>query len=398
MMHLKNSKLPVLFLSAVLVFAACKKDSDNPATEPPVTEPLSMAAAKPGDTIIITGENFSEVAANNTVKFNGVTATVVSATATQIVVVIPANASSGTITVTVNGKTTEVGTLTIAPLTLYTIKESDSSWVPKRLIAIDPANGKETEIATLTGLPQYSVYRIKYLAATNEIVRYNDSGTMLLKINVTTKAESAVRLSGDWKKRFDQLVTDKSGALYSIQDAYSGNTYETKLVKIDPKTGSVSVIQSANAGYLLDLVYVPARNEIAGIADGTKLFRLNLTTKDTASIQLTSQSSDVRFTQLVVDNQSNLIASRNLDPAPPAVYSSQLVKIEPVTGAQTVVTALSEYFPFSYGTLTFLPERNEITGIWNNTSLYRFNVTTKATSMTPVNTIADIHYNGITHN
>jgi hypothetical protein len=396
MKYLKNHKPVVVFLSALLLFAACKKDNDPPP--PPVTEPLSLSTAKPGDTIVIKGQNFSDVAANNTVKFNDVTATVVSATATEIKVVIPANATSGPITVTVNGHTTEVGNLTITPLTLYTIKESDSSWVPKRLIAIDPVSGKETEIATLTGLPQYSVYRIQYLAATNEIVRYNDSGTVLLKINVTTKAESSVRLSGDWKKRFDQLVTDKSGALYGIQGTYSGNMYETKLVKIDPKTGSVSVIQAANTGYLLDLVYVPARNEIAALADGTKLFRLNLTTKDTASLQLTSQSSDVRFTQLVVDNQSNLIASRNLDPAPPAVYSSQLVKIEPVTGAQTVVTALSEYFPFSYGTLAFLPERNEITGIWNNTSLYRFNVSTKATSMLTINTKDDIHYNGITHN
>jgi hypothetical protein len=395
MMYLKNQNLLVLFLSALLLFAACKKDSDSPATEPPATEPLSVAAAKPGDTIIIKGQNFNEAAGKNTVKFNGIEATVVSATATEIKVVIPANATSGAITVTVNGKTAEVGTLTIAPLTLYTIKESDSISVPKRLVAIDPANGKETEIATLTDFPLWSQSRIQYIAATNEIVRYNDSGTLLLKINVTTKAQSSVMLSGDPKKRYEQLVTDKSGALYGIQDIYNGNTNETTLVKIDPKTGSVSTIKSIGY-YWRSLAYVPARNEIAGIINGRKLFRLNLTTKDTSSAQLTLDLNYVTFSGLIVDNQSNLIAYRS-NFANPNNYHAELVQINPITGEQTLVTNLSEYNPF-YGTLTFLPERNEIAGIWNASSLYRFNVSTKATSMLPVNTVKDIYYSGMTHN
>lgn len=397
MMYLKNKKPLTIFLSALLLFAACKKDADNPTSETPVTEPLSVAAAKPGDTIIIKGQNFSEVAANNTVKFNGVTATVVSATATEIKVVVPAGATSGSITVTVNGTTTEVGSLTIAPLTLYTIKESDSTLAPKRLIAIDPANGNQTEIAILTGLPEFEMYKIQYLAATNEIVRYNDSGTVLLKINITTKAQSSVRISNNSRVRFKQLVTDKSGNLYATQHKEIEN--EVVLVKLDPVSGNNTAVKSIGATYnWQNLVYVPARNEIAGIIEGRRLFRLNLTTKDTASAQLVSIFDNIGFTELVTDNQSNLIGCRNENPAPPADYSSHLVKINPVTGEQTLVTTLSEYYPFSYSGLTFLPERNEITGIWNDTGLYRFNVSTKASSTLTINTQDAIHYNGITHN
>src|SRR5688572_12636503 len=116
-------KLLLIFISAISLLTACKKDADAPPQpDPPVTEPLTIAAAKPGDTLFIKGENFSDVIANNTVKVNGVAATVVVASATELKVIIPANATSGTVTVTVNGKTTEVGSIIIAPFTLYAYK------------------------------------------------------------------------------------------------------------------------------------------------------------------------------------------------------------------------------------------------------------------------------------
>ena len=76
--------------------------------------PMSGA---PGNTITILGQGFSTVAANNVVKMNGVAATVVSATATQLVIQVPAGTTSGQITVTVNGVTVSSGpTLVFNPL------------------------------------------------------------------------------------------------------------------------------------------------------------------------------------------------------------------------------------------------------------------------------------------
>jgi hypothetical protein len=65
--------------------------------------PLSGATCS---TVTITGTNFSSVAEDNTVKFNGVVASVTSASATQLVVAVP-NATTGKITITTNGYTAE---------------------------------------------------------------------------------------------------------------------------------------------------------------------------------------------------------------------------------------------------------------------------------------------------
>lgn len=53
-----------------------------------------------GTAVTISGTGFSTTPSQNTVKFNGVTAAVTSATATQLVATVPAGASTGTISVT----------------------------------------------------------------------------------------------------------------------------------------------------------------------------------------------------------------------------------------------------------------------------------------------------------
>jgi len=73
------------------------------ATTPAVLDFPTMGVA--GSTITISGINFSTIAANNIVSFNGIPATVISATTTQLVVTIPATATPGYITVTVGGQT-----------------------------------------------------------------------------------------------------------------------------------------------------------------------------------------------------------------------------------------------------------------------------------------------------
>jgi hypothetical protein len=55
--------------------------------------------------VTITGTNFSATPANNTVKFNGTTATVISSTATSISTTVPSGATTGKISVTVSGNT-----------------------------------------------------------------------------------------------------------------------------------------------------------------------------------------------------------------------------------------------------------------------------------------------------
>ena len=66
---------------------------------------FSPAQAKAGETVTITGTNFSATLSANTVKFNGVQAIVLTASVTSLTVTVPANATTGKITVAIGGNT-----------------------------------------------------------------------------------------------------------------------------------------------------------------------------------------------------------------------------------------------------------------------------------------------------
>jgi hypothetical protein len=108
----------LFFLTVVLIFQGCKKSDDSNPTPTPTNAPaitsFSPSSDTTGGTIIITGTNFSPSAVNDVVTINGIPATVISATSTQLTIKVPSGASNGNITVTVNGQTaTSSGSFTL---------------------------------------------------------------------------------------------------------------------------------------------------------------------------------------------------------------------------------------------------------------------------------------------
>jgi hypothetical protein len=76
----------------------------------PVVTAFSPDHALEGESITITGNHFSAIKENNEVKFfNNVLATITSASATQLVVTVPAGASNGSVTITTEEKSTTSG-------------------------------------------------------------------------------------------------------------------------------------------------------------------------------------------------------------------------------------------------------------------------------------------------
>jgi len=71
------------------------------ATGTPTITSFSPANGSAGTNVTITGTNFNTTPANNIVNFNGIAATVVSSTATSIVTIAPAGATTGPISITV---------------------------------------------------------------------------------------------------------------------------------------------------------------------------------------------------------------------------------------------------------------------------------------------------------
>jgi YD repeat-containing protein len=90
----------------------------------------------PGRTITVYGQNFSPNAAGDQVTVNGVVETVLSATATTLVVQLAAGTMSGPVAVTVNGVTATSGTLQI------------SASIPA-ITSVNPNNGPLSKTATV---------------------------------------------------------------------------------------------------------------------------------------------------------------------------------------------------------------------------------------------------------
>jgi hypothetical protein len=94
--------LPFAFFAVVLVLVgACGKASQND----PVISGFSPDSGLIGTEVTITGDHFDTSPVNNLVRFNQVQATVLSATGTQLVVTVPATATTGTISVTTSNGT-----------------------------------------------------------------------------------------------------------------------------------------------------------------------------------------------------------------------------------------------------------------------------------------------------
>lgn len=94
-----------------------------------------------GTQVTLTGQGFSATLANDTVSFNGVAATVLSASSTQLVVSVPAGATTGPISVTVGNKTA-------ATTSSFVI---DDGSLPPTITQISPTIAVTGNTVTVTG-------------------------------------------------------------------------------------------------------------------------------------------------------------------------------------------------------------------------------------------------------
>lgn len=117
--------LPMLW---ILLLVSCGAHDKNPTPVIPPDPPappedktlrvksLSSTIVHYGDTLIIDGSNFSDVAANNTITFNGIAGTVIAASTTSLNVTIPAaHVTNCEVKVEVAGNTVNAGNVTYVP-------------------------------------------------------------------------------------------------------------------------------------------------------------------------------------------------------------------------------------------------------------------------------------------
>jgi gliding motility-associated-like protein len=141
------------------------------ATLPTITS-FTPTSGLVGTTVTVTGTNFSSTPANNTVKFNGTTATVTASTATSITTTVPAGATTGAITVTVAGNTATSATNFTVTVPLPTIT------------SFTPTSGSVNTSVTITGT-NFST------TPANNTVKFNGT-TSVVTASTTTSITTTV--------------------------------------------------------------------------------------------------------------------------------------------------------------------------------------------------------------
>lgn len=116
---MRRHKMLTLFLLAGPVLAmACGGDDGGgpPPVETPVVSGVSPSSVSPGDTLTITGSNFSSVETENTVTFrNPISGTApYQASEAELRVVVDKDATSGRVTVTTEGGSDNTDSVTVA--------------------------------------------------------------------------------------------------------------------------------------------------------------------------------------------------------------------------------------------------------------------------------------------
>ncbi len=221
----------------------------------PTISGFSPASGAPGNTVTITGTNFDPTPANDTVTFNGTTATVQSATATQLAVTVPNGATSGpiSVTLTTSGQTATSGSsFTVLP--------------PVTITGFSPANGLPGDLVTITGTnfdpnPANDTVRFNGITATVQ-----NASTTQLVVTVPASASTgpitvSLPLTGQSAGSVSNFIVGASPAItsFSPTSGVPGDTVTIAGSNFDPTpanntvrfNGITATVQSATATQLV---------------------------------------------------------------------------------------------------------------------------------------------------
>ncbi|MDJ1506007.1 DUF7619 domain-containing protein [Xanthocytophaga agilis] len=166
----------------------------------PTISSFTPEQAQVGEQLTITGTNYQPVITDNTVKINGITATVVSANETQLVVTVPQGVTAGKVSVTTPG-----GTATSE--TVFVMKPTASEqpqWSRPIVISPNPTEGRFTIDFSKTGVQIQAIEIYNHLgqqispqtvskATARKEVDLSDTGTGIYLIVFKTDKGNATR-------------------------------------------------------------------------------------------------------------------------------------------------------------------------------------------------------------
>ncbi|WP_276372187.1 IPT/TIG domain-containing protein [Chryseolinea sp. H1M3-3] len=202
--------LSIILLVASFSVITFSCDDDNEVIVP-VINSFTPASALPGVSVTISGNNFSTTATNNQVAFNGVVATISAATATQLVVSVPATATTGKITVKVNGQTATSST--------------DFTVLQTNLTGFAPASGTVGTTVTITGTNFSTIL-------SENVVKFNGVAAVVTNATATTLVVTVPETATTGK-----ISIGVSGKV--ITSATDFTILETTVATFSPASGTV---------------------------------------------------------------------------------------------------------------------------------------------------------------
>ena len=233
---------------------ACQKKADP---EPPfAVSRFSPGQGVIGTVVTVQGEGFGTKPTDNTVKFNGVAATVSAATATQLTVSVPAGATTGKITVEAAGRAT-------ASATDFVVTEEPF------VSSFSPAQGEEGESVTIQGGGfKKSTVTVKFNGITATAVSVS-SDTQLAVTVPEGATTGKISVSGNGK-------TGSSATDFTVTVPLSAKSTVTKLAGIPAFAGSGA--DGVRMAYLPNLLYITGPSQ-------KTVYKMDLTTLGIAPFQ-----------------------------------------------------------------------------------------------------------------
>ncbi len=151
----------IFFMSIVLsiIVWSCTEDDDDLTIDAPALTTLSPDSGFIGAEVTINGTNFSTVAALNAISFNGTPAITIAANAISLTTTVPEGATTGDLTVSTNGKTSNA--------VLYTVLIP----IVPTITTLTPDNGEIGDEVIITGTdfsttPEENIVSFNGIAAT----------------------------------------------------------------------------------------------------------------------------------------------------------------------------------------------------------------------------------------
>lgn len=217
----KIAIIGIAILFSLLWIAGCNDDDEPAVPVTPTITAISPESGPVGTQVIITGTNFSTTASENTVTFNDVAANVTSATALRIETIVPANATTGPVKVTVNGNTVTGPEFTVTEPT------------PEELTitSIAPMSGAVGTEVTITGTNFGATAEENTVTFTDdvpaEVTSVSDTSLVVLVPDGAVTGPITVTVGDQSKTSADFEVTTESGLTISSIDPVSGAVEDT---------------------------------------------------------------------------------------------------------------------------------------------------------------------------